>query len=282
MTNEYKLVERIEFVEPKYNTYIVRNYANLKNEYEINSEEHDGENFIKIWPEENKLSDRIIEQLEYVPKVLKPKPVVIYLPSGLDRWNVRPQENIFESLQCKVKNCRFTTNTKEGESADAVLFYQVVEKAPKARPQNQIWILYVLENPVYTPLYRHLDYAINYSASYRYDSDIVAPYEKFRYLNDPGFESTVPKVNYALNKTKMVAWFVSNCFTSNGRQNYVKQLQNYVPVDIYGHCGTMKCPRQQSGDCYKLLKTDYKFYLSFENANCQDYITEKFYVNGLQ
>ena len=30
-----------------------------------------------------------------------------------------------------------------------------------------------------------------------------------------------------------------------------------------------------------MLDSDYKFYLAFENSNCQDYITEKFFVNGL-
>lgn len=52
-------------------------------------------------------------------------------------------------------------------------------------------------------------------------------------------------------------------------------------MDIYGSCGPLKCSRLNTKKCFQLLNQDYKFYLAFENSNCRDYITEKFYVNGL-
>ena len=58
----------------------------------------------------------------------------------------------------------------------------------------------------------------------------------------------------------------------------MKELQKYIDVDIYGACGPLKCSRETVGnrsDCYSMLEWDYKFYLSFENSICKDYVTEK-------
>ena len=78
-----------------------------------------------------------------------------------------------------------------------------------------------------------------------------------------------------------MAWFVSNCRETNNRKQYAQELQKYIPVDIYGKCGTKTCPRSTETECFEMLNRDYKFYLAFENANCKDYITEKFFKNSL-
>ena len=37
--------------------------------------------------------------------------------------------------------------------------------------------------------------------------------------------------------------------------NLVKSLQNYMPVDIYGDCGTHKCPKDMG--CFQYISDNY-------------------------
>ena len=50
-------------------------------------------------------------------------------------------------------------------------------------------------------------------------------------------------------------------------------------MDSYGTCGQKTCPNARAGHdfCFDDLSANHSFYLAFENSNCQDYITEKFW-----
>lgn len=77
------------------------------------------------------------------------------------------------------------------------------------------------------------------------------------------------------NKTKTASWVVSNCnYAPSRRNDLVKALQQYIDVDVYGHCGPLKCPKDR---CEAFLDENYKFYFAFENALCDDYLSEKVY-----
>ena len=238
----------------------------------------------RILPDlQNYNDDRILSQLEFKPAVnTNGRLKKILLFNGYESWDVKPGQQTFLEQKCPVSTCELTDNKNEGISADAVLFRHVPRMTWFNRPPHQIWILFLLESPYHTPSLKRFVNKFNWTATYRRDSDIVAPYEKYikHKLNSSHIQPPLSK-NYAKGKTKKVAWFVSNCVTPNARNKYVRQLSRYIQVDIYGKCGKNKCSRKDPG-CFSMLDKDYKFYLSFENSNCRDYITEKFFVTGLQ
>ncbi|CAG9768581.1 unnamed protein product [Ceutorhynchus assimilis] len=233
----------------------------------------------RLFPEQAD-GDRIVDQLMYVPEDYQgydtpEKTILLY--SGLGSWGQKGGSGTFH--QCPVSRCSLTADRSRAADADAILFKDHVALPGVDRPMNQAWILYHLECPYHTQSVKIPD-SINWTATYRRDSDIVAPYERWTYF-DPEVKQQVQNKDYSVNKTKKVAWFVSNCGARNNRLQYARELGKYIEVDIYGGCGSFKCPRSDDKKCFTILESDYKFYLAFENSNCRDYITEKMFVNGL-
>ncbi|CAC5374314.1 FUT-1 [Mytilus coruscus] len=65
---------------------------------------------------------------------------------------------------------------------------------------------------------------------------------------------------------------------------WTKSMSKFDWVDIYGRCGNLSCQRQHplkiSSDlkiCKSYVSQNYKFYLSFENSLCNNYVSEKVY-----
>ena len=139
--------------------------------------------------------------------------------------------------------------------------------------------------------------------TYRLDSEVTLNYgnfvnktskkiiepNSFQHYNERQFISSSLRehgLNELLERPKDIAWIVSHCDTSSKRENYVKEMQKYhgLKIDIFGKCGNSESqseiPDRYAGwsAAYEKLAFDYKYYLSFENSRCHDYITEKFFT----
>lgn len=226
------------------------------------------------------MHDVIVEQINHVPLGFNDDSPskTIYLVGRPSTWNNVPEgDSVFQG--CKVNRCKVTYDRSVGYKAEAVLFnnpFALPGKLPfKKSSPSQIWAMNILESPLNTrSLVRYNNY-INWTMTYREDSVLPTPYTFYKKNSDVVINKN-QSINYAAGKTKMAAWFVSNCLrVSSGRQTYAKELKKHVEVDIFGRCGSKKCPRKEESKCLDMIKSDYKFYLAFENTKCFHYLTEK-------
>lgn len=149
---------------------------------------------------------------------------------------------------------------------------------PLSRRANQTWIFCERETPQHMPgkKWRPLAKLFNATYSYSTTADIVKPYGRCS-KKSPEDEISTALKNCAITKSELISWIVSNCNATNNRLEYVTELQQHIPVHIYGRCGPYKCEPWGAECDDKLLRKTNKFYLAFENSFCRQYITEKFW-----
>lgn len=203
-------------------------------------------------------------------------------------WGTLKHDPSFENcpnLDSWMK-CTFTQSRAELNSSDAVLFKggsvtRENQMPPNYRLPNQKWIFYESESPAWNKP-NLVDYKdiFNITSTYSRDSDIPFRFMNFGVLSPEKLHNLeMTNRTYHQDKKGYVAWFVSHCKTFSQREEYVKELQKYIQVDIFGRCGPLKCGTNlDRGNCdHTLLNANgsYKFYLSFENSICEDYVTEK-------
>ncbi|XP_067002550.2 alpha-(1,3)-fucosyltransferase C [Anabrus simplex] len=208
----------------------------------------------------------------------------------------------FEDAGCPVNSCIITDRVTDKlempvEEYDAVLFHMYYVKKwqlPNQRKSHQRYVFFLLESPQNVPVSTlpvYKDY-FNWTLTYRFDSDIWRPYGWLasrpmpinEYPSTTNFQLIQPQYDSNENiliqisqKKHLVAWFVSRCNVASQRSKYVEKLAKYIPIHIYGKCGNYSCPKGNRTGCYEQLERNYKFYLSFENSLCKDYVTEKLF-----
>jgi hypothetical protein len=105
------------------------------------------------------------------------------------------------------------------------------------------------------------------------DSDI--DYRYFRWRPKGKVDIKRSNQSYLNNRQARAAWIVSNCYSENNREDYLKRVNLILPVTRVGHCSRNKC-RKTRDECLNDLADTHPFYLAFENSLCQDYVTEKY------
>jgi alpha-1,3-fucosyltransferase len=190
-------------------------------------------------------------------------------------------------MQCVIKTKHFAEIIGEalGHDSKNILFFSR-------------YIQWVVESAQYLYMDIHLlDNYFNWTMTYKKNSDFYLPYGRVVQIR-PHPPPGSPELDQLIqdygeknrhlvhNRTEnSAAWFVSHCATQARREKYAKIMQKYMTIDVYGKCAKQfhrasqrkTCSRANEWDCYKMLETNYKFYLSFENSVCSDYVTEKFF-----
>ncbi|CAF0720214.1 unnamed protein product [Adineta steineri] len=190
----------------------------------------------------------------------------------------------FNHCPLAVNACRISIDHKSFNESDASLIHlreslNLKKLNNLSRNQNQRFVFFLKESPVHSPNLASKDYTylFNYTQTYRPDSDITATtlqdfFWLFNYKIYPNYD--FQSILETKKPKKLLVAIVSNCGGSSNRLKYIKELQQYISVDVYGSCG-QRCPK--GIDCRQYAYSTYKFYLSFENSLCDEYVTEKFF-----
>lgn len=206
-----------------------------------------------------------IQAFLQVAPTRKPKPVKLVTYYNRPPW-ISP--HIFDKC---VHKCRLISS-KNYKKSDVVVFHapDIHSPAPFRKYPGQIWVFHDMEPPSLVPNFKNWRRLFNWTLSYRRDADLFNPYSFFTRRphvdSQIGFDDAVWK-----NKTRNLGWIVSHCGVESQRLKFGNELVKFLDVDIFGRCGKLHCPRGKWKECIE----QHKFYASFENSLCVDYVTEK-------
>lgn len=221
------------------------------------------------------------------PSASSSKVYKIY-PSGklfgkVNNWFFRHwKRNLYFHCEDNVR-CQYTGNDTD---ADAVIFHARELKSSnldyllKRRKQQQRWVFFSWESIVNANIRLSAPWRsqFNWTATYMRDSDIIAPYYR-KYVNLTFSELKKVASHPLYEKNKVLAAFavISNCQVKV-RKTFINRIKRFFKVDVFGACGR---PLKKSEEAVLQLSRKYRYYLAFENSRCRDYVTEKFWFNGL-
>ncbi|MBW00656.1 Alpha-(1,3)-fucosyltransferase 10, partial [Eschrichtius robustus] len=164
-----------------------------------------------------------------------------------------------------------------------------IDSLPLPRKAHHDWALFHEESPKnnYKLFHQPVITLFNYTATFSRHSHLplTTQYlEGTEVLKSLRYLVPLQSKNNLRKSLAPLVYVQSDCDPPSDRDSYVRELMTYIEVDSYGECLRNKALPQQlngpasmdAGDFYSIL-AQYKFILAFENAVCDDYITEKFW-----
>lgn len=216
--------------------------------------------------------------------------------------------------ECEEKRCRLVKKNSfwqiASRESDLVLVHgpNLRFLRTQNRPANQLWAYLSMETPhlSYCSSYysiSDLDHVFNFTITYKSDSTIVSDYKTFdswphlplyfqymqqfrivfkRFQHDDPKQKILNEIRAKKRTSTFTFWMVSNCLTTSNREKFVSEMLSHLNIDIYGKCNqNFPAKFSKFSDVYISPQANelkhYKFYLSFENSYCQDYVTEKYW-----
>ncbi|CAN7950610.1 unnamed protein product, partial [Ixodes hexagonus] len=218
----------------------------------------------------------------------KDLPRIMFWTTICGSWYSDLTDRQMEELEYKgcPDRCYITNDRRLLHLSDAVVFYGSdlnLADMPQQRSRSQKWTYWSLEPPPHcvSKSLVYLNNTFNWTMTYRYDSDVLDNYVRLTEKPEPTPYSVDALRVLWEGKSTMAVWPVSHCNTFGKREHYVDELKKKITVDVYGTCGTVQCARDGEHTCHTMFAKKYFFLLSFENAVCKDYVTEKLYVTLL-
>lgn len=254
-------------------------------------------------PDLYELSTKAGPKLKYILQWTSSKGVpFVYMGKGQEE---------FINKSCRFNNCYVTDNVSylgDITKFDVIAFngpqavYMPRRMLPEKRSPHQKYAFASIESSHYYPVYDDsFDGYFNWTWTFKLDSDtrwgyiiirnaegnIIGPNKVMHWMKTADMKPVSDELmSIFKGKSKAAAWFVSNCISKSNRELMAEELEAALKkynlhVDVYGDCGTLKCPRTNEELCDKLIEKHYFFYLAFENSFAEDYVTEKI-LRGLQ
>ena len=238
------------------------------------------------------------------PRRVSTKYILVYTKFfGSKEWKfIKPSNNFKDhrkSCACNIDMCEFIFDKAKFNISDIVVFHgkkldmphiTTLNELNRHRPKNQLWLYFTLENPVRSMSPEPYNHLFNLTSTYRLDSDLRIPYryhfprERYPFALNRN-NKVLFKRNYAENKSGQIIWAASSSCKSR-RNLLAEKLHQYgLNIEKYGKCRVGSIPQTKDTN-YKgypsaLPYNKYKFVLAFENSFCTDYITEKYWKNGI-